>query len=58
MSDTCFKFIALGLIAMQSSMVVISMIYDLIRTKKFYDDLEIQHKEIYKGVHSYEATKK
>lgn len=58
MSDTCFKFIALGLIAMQSSMVVISMIYDLIRTKKFYDDLEIEHKKICEGVYSYEATKK
>ena len=58
MSDTCFKLIALGLIAIQSSLVIISMIYDLIRTKKFYDNLEIQHKEICKGVYSYEAPKK
>ena len=58
MSDTCFRLIALCLIAAQSSLVIISMIYDLIRTKKFYDELEIQHKQICKGVHSYEAPKK
>lgn len=58
MSDTCFKLIALGLITVQSSLVIISMIYDLIRTKKFYDDLEIEHKKICEGVYSYEAPKK
>ena len=58
MSDTCFRLIAIILIAIQSSLVIISIIYDLIRTKKFYDELEIQHKEICKGVYSYEAPKK
>lgn len=58
MSDTCFRLIAIILIAIQSSLVIISIIYDLIRTKKFYDELTIQHREICKGVHSYETPKK
>lgn len=58
MSDTCFRLIALGLISIQSSLVIISMVYDLIRTKQFYDNLEIQHKKICEGVYSYEAPKK
>lgn len=58
MSDTCFRLIAMILISIQSSLVIVSIVYDLIRTKKFYDNLEIQHKEICKGVYSYEAPKK
>lgn len=58
MSDTCLRLILLILITLQSSLVIISIIYDLIRTKKFYDNLEIQHKKICEGVYSYEAPKK
>lgn len=58
MSDTCLRLIAMISISIQSSLVIISIVYDLIRTKKFYDELEIQHREICKGVHSYETPKK
>lgn len=58
MSDTIFKYITIGLLLIQVSVFIVTMIYDLIRTKKFYDDLEIEHKRICEGVHSYEATKK
>lgn len=58
MSDTFFKCVTIVLLLIQVSVFVVTMVYDLIRTKRFYDDLEIEHKKICEGVHSYEAPKK
>ena len=48
MSDTHFKLAAVILLAIQASIFVVSTIYELILSKRFYDRLEKQRKNFEK----------
>ena len=48
MSDTHFKLAAVILLAIQASIFVVSTIHELILSKRFYDRLEKQRKELEK----------